>query len=188
MGTHGYAGEDRLFLGSVTRNLLHKSPIPVLVVCQPGGDFVRRREEHPQIRIRQILLAHDLQRNNPKIRDVALSAARNYHSDVTFLYVAQRSGGPDWLIQEKQSIEKLRRLVNPEKENWCRIQFLVESGDSAESIRDSMERQGMDLLVMGNAQEPSVQEFFLDSLAGAAVVGTETPVLLVRSNSDFIGI
>lgn len=181
MGTHGWGGYERFLLGSVTNKVLHKSVVPVLVVCHPTHDFVRHHDH--TVQIRRILCAMELEPSDNKVVSLAISLARNFGSEILFLHVARDADGQDWFEQEKVSLRKMKELVNSEKENGCPKEFIVEAGKPAERITYAVERYGIDLLVMGHHSPGSREEPVLGSVATRVVSNSACPVLVYRSHS-----
>ena len=181
MGTHGWSGYERFLLGSVTNKVLHKSVVPVLVVCNPTHDFVDRQNH--TVRIRRILCAMELEPSDMKVTDLAISLARNFESEILFFHVARKADGQDWFEQEKVSLQKMKLMVDPEKENWCKKEFLVDSGEPDERILYAVERYGIDLLVMGHHGRAKEEESLMGSVAKCVVSNSACPVLVFRSHN-----
>ncbi len=68
MGAFGRTGPDPFLVGSVTNRVLHRSPVPILIVCRPVHDFVRLSDVHP-VQIKNILCAIDFERGSDAIQE-----------------------------------------------------------------------------------------------------------------------
>lgn len=181
MGTHGWSGYERFLLGSVTNKVLHKSVVPVLVVCNPTRDFAR--PENHSVEIRRILCAMELEPSDMKVKDLALSLARDFQSETYLLHVAREVDGQDWFEQERASLTRMKQLVDTKKEDLCKKEFIVEAGTPSERIIYAVKRFGIDLLVMGHHGRPSTENPALGSVARRVVSDSECPVLVYRSHS-----
>lgn len=181
MGTHGHSGYERFFVGSVTNKVLHKASVPVLVVCKPSQHFIRSDEYRP-VRIDRILCAVDFEPNNARIAQVALSLARTYQSEISFLHVFRDE--PRDPVQVQQATSKLKELVKPEEENWCKVDFLLKHGNIVRNVLNTLNENKINLLVMGHHTRKPIEEYFLGSVAKNVVTESSCPVLVVRSSLD----
>lgn len=183
MGTHGHTGYERFLIGSVTNRVLHKATVPVLTVCKPSHHFIQDDKSRP-VRIKQILCALDFDANNKRIVDLALSIAREYRSTIQFLHVVQSGDQDHWEMAERTATRSIRELVDAENENWCEVKFLVLAGEAGNVILRTIERENIDLLVMGHHTRKQIEELFLGSVAKRMVTDAECPVLVARSSAD----
>jgi nucleotide-binding universal stress UspA family protein len=140
VGSHGATGLERLALGSVAEAVLHEAKCPVLIVgpqCRP--------EQYP---FRAILLATDLRTTGLRAAQYATGLAERFHSKLTLLHMMkQRPTSP---IQEAESIQRLRRLIPPDAENYCKAADVrVEYGKAAGVIADVAESECASLIVIG---------------------------------------
>lgn len=181
MGTHGHSGYERFFVGSVTNKVLHKALVPVLVVCKPSHHFIQSDEYRP-VQIDRILCAVDFEPNNARIAQVALSLARTYQSEISFLHVFRDE--PQDPVQVQQATNKLKELVKPEEENWCKVDFLLKHGNIVQNVLNTLNENKINLLVMGHHTRKPIEEYFLGSVAKNVVTESSCPVLVVRSSLD----
>ena len=178
MGTHGRAGFERFLLGSVTAKVLHKAMIPALTVCKPTHHFMKDKGIRP-VEIKRILCPVDLNRGSESITELALSLAKLYQSELTMLHVANKKEG-DWFERESSGIKKMKVLVNPDQE-WCKVRYMIENGRPDEEILKVVEREGIDLIVMGHHSHLPAQEVVMGSVALKTIAGAACPVLVLRS-------
>jgi nucleotide-binding universal stress UspA family protein len=181
MGTHGWSGYERFLLGSVTNKVLHKSLVPVLVVCNPTHDFTRSKTN--SVNIGRILCAMELEPSDVKVRDLAFSLAREFESEMYLLHVAREVDGHDWFEQERASLQKMKELADLEKEYLQKKEIIVAAGQPAEQIMYAVERYGIDLLVMGHHGSDRNEYPALGSVARRVVSDSACPVLVYRSHS-----
>jgi len=178
MGTHGHGGYDRLLVGSITNKVLHKTTIPVLVVCRPTHHFIKEKADHP-VEIKRILCAVDFEPENQAVIQMALMIARRYRSELRLFHATENSYLQD---QPEEDTRKLRKLVSPEKEPWVQISFSVRQGMPAAQIVREIEDDGIDLLVMGHHTRQVAEELLLGSVAKKVISTAQCPVLVVRTH------
>lgn len=177
MGTHGYAGPERFFMGSITNKILHKSMVPVLVISDLHLSPASALEG-----AKKILCAIDLEPNNRQIRDLALSVAQDSHAEIAFLNVVPVSKEE----QTSFSVDGLYKIVDPSHVKGCAVRFLVKYGEPGQEILKTAEQEKFDLIVMGHHTRRPIEEVFLGSVAKRVVVDSNCPVLIVRSRSSAV--
>jgi len=186
MGTHGHSGYERFFLGSVTNKVLHKATLPVLIVCRPTHHFIHEGALR-EVEIKKILCPLDFEPSSKEVAHVALSIGRMYQSEITFFHSVRKQGKTESEDQEKLSMEKLREVVDPSSENWCKVRFQTNGGAAADEILNIIERDNIDLVVMGHHARRPIEELFLGSVAKRVVTDSRCPVLVARSQTDSPG-
>jgi nucleotide-binding universal stress UspA family protein len=174
VGTHGRTGLSKLVMGSVAEEVFRKSPCPVLTVgphaplARPGGGP------------KTVLFATDFSADSVRALPYALSAAREFGSELTLLHVLEppeemagdRTGRAARL---KSSLEKM--LGEPPE--GLRVRLKVVSGDLPHRIVESaVERASLIALGLKAPQQ------FVDRLrwlhAYRIVSRAPCPVLTVR--------
>jgi len=183
MGTHGHSGYERYFVGSVTNKVLHKSALPVLVVCRQSHHFIRENASRP-VEIKKILCALDFEDNTQEIANLALSMARMHQSEINFFHAVPKSKSNGRMEQKETTIAKLREFVDPAKEDWCSVRFQVTPGQPAEEILKIIQEDQIDLLVLGHHSKKPIEELFLGSVAKRVITDSPCPVLVARSSLD----
>lgn len=78
MGTHGFGGFDRLFLGSVAERTIKTANVPVMTVKENEWDAAAK--------IRHILLATDFSADSDEAVDLAIHWARRLDADVEVIH------------------------------------------------------------------------------------------------------
>jgi nucleotide-binding universal stress UspA family protein len=157
----------------------------VLVVCKPSHHFIHPDKDHPVL-LKRILCAVDFEPNNQRIKDLALSLARVYQSEIFFLNVTSGASQEDYDRQKETAAKLLKELVSAEDEDWCRINFVVEKGEPGEVITRLIEKQNIDLVIMGHHTRRPIEELFLGSVTKRVVPDSACPVLVVRSEADLV--
>lgn len=85
MGTHGFGGVDRLFLGSVADRALRTAQVPIMLV--------KESEDDASTRIHRILLATDFSPASEHALRLAIHWARRLEADVEVLHAIQEPEG-----------------------------------------------------------------------------------------------
>jgi len=185
MGTHGYSGYEQYFVGSVTNKVLHKSSLPVLVVCRQSHHFIHENSSR-RVEIKKILCPLDFESNSREIANLALAVARMYRSQVTFLHAVPKPNQEEWAQQQSFTTGKLKEFVDPAKEDWCSMRFQVRPGKPAEEILKTVEEDQSDLVVLGHHSRTPAEDLFLGSVARRVVTDSRCPVLVARSSLDIL--
>jgi nucleotide-binding universal stress UspA family protein len=173
-GTHGRAGFKKFLLGSVVEEIIRVATCPVLVV----GPSALSRPEAP---FKKILFPSDLSDGGDKILPYVILLAREFGAQVTVLHVTEKNeisasgnGAQRKSIQHNmaEALEPALAFFKPE--------FLVETGDPAETILSVEHERKVDLIAMGikNRFAPGVQ--LRSSTAYRIMAGAECPVLTLR--------
>lgn len=150
LGTHGRAGVGKLFLGSVAEEILRRAPCPVLSVgphvqCPPDGE----------IQFQHIVFATDFSENSLAAFPYAVSLAEEDEAQLALLHVVEQTTATiaDLEYVKASLMRRLKELVPPEAEPWCRPECLLEFGRQfappAERILEVSQEQAADLIVLG---------------------------------------
>lgn len=83
MGTHGYRGFDRMFIGSVAERTIGTSVVPVMTVKENEWDAAAK--------IRRILLATDFSADSERAVGLAIKWARHLGADIEVFHAMKES-------------------------------------------------------------------------------------------------
>jgi nucleotide-binding universal stress UspA family protein len=149
-GTHGRRGVQRLLLGSTSEMVLHNAPCPVLTV----GPNV----EVPRIfslNLENILFATDLGEQAQPVLGYALSLAREKCARLMLLHVLPEESRnyPDRLGVLSFVLNEAERLLPAKATEWCKPEFAVDAGATAERIVSQAQNEQADLIVMGRGAQ-----------------------------------
>jgi nucleotide-binding universal stress UspA family protein len=188
LGTHGRSGFDRLIHGSVTEQVLQRSPCPVLTIPPqtPAG-------APAQVVFRRILCAMDFSPAALQALGFALDLGRQANGRVTVLHVVE------WLAEHeprqtahfnvteyrthllKDAHERLDEVLVGEPRTWCEIEPVVDTGRAYRRVLDRAGELGADLIVMGAQGRGGVGLALAGSTTNQVVRAASCPVLTVRS-------
>lgn len=145
-GTHGRRGVQRLLLGSTSEMLLHNAPCPVLMVG-PNVEVPRLFS----LNLENILFATDLGEQAQHVLGHALSLAREKCARLMLLHVLPEESQdyPDRLGVLSFVLNEAERLLPPQTDKWCKPEFAVDAGPTAERIVTHAQNEHADLIVMG---------------------------------------
>jgi nucleotide-binding universal stress UspA family protein len=186
MGTHGRSGFDRLLLGSVTEEVLHKAPCPVLTVPPHAP-----AKAPPHVAFKQILCAVDFSAASLQALGFALDLARQANGCVTVMHVIE------WLAEHEprtmahfnvpefrrslkdEAHEHLRKVV-AEARASCEVEDIVGTGRAHREILETAKARNSDLIIMGAQGRGGLGLALFGSTTQQVVRGAECPVLTVR--------
>ena len=181
IGTRGRTGLGKLLLGSVAEEILRTVSCPVLTV---GPHSSASRETGGQFR--EILYATDFSPESQGAAAYAVSLAQEFQSRLILLHVIPEQEAGDLVSAADvttSSERRLRKLVPPEAEVWCKPQYFVERGDPAEKILEFANLRKTDLIVIGVRPEkgvPGAATHLPIATAHKIVSQATCPVLTVR--------
>jgi nucleotide-binding universal stress UspA family protein len=180
LGTHGRGGIKKLVLGSVAEEIVDSAYCPVLTV----GPHVSSKLG-PELKLRRILYATDLQPGSARALTYALWLAERDHAYLTVLHVIKTLadvplGHPE--AERETARKRLAQLLPPETTLSVETEFIVGTGAPAEHILKVAEDQGADLIVMGpHRASPARVSARLPWVTPHRVLGhARCPVLTVR--------
>lgn len=190
IGRQGLTGAKRRLLGGVTEQVLHQSAIPVFVVSD--GDSATETETDYS----RILVPTDGSENAEDSSPHGVAIARNFGSEIHVLNIVdlQDAGGAFSAGGlEKEFVERLEargqeavdRVANEIKEadSDVAIQTAVERTTSfdgaADGIREYVENNEIDLVVMGSHGRSNLKRQLLGSVASSVLRTVDVPVLVV---------
>lgn len=174
LGTHGYSGMKRLFLGSAAEQVFRHAPCPVLTV----GPFVTPKTDTA---IRTVLFTTDLPAQSPNARNYALSLTRDTDAQLLFLHVFEGAVGP---LSSRDAVtldfeRRLRAMIPPRDMPDRMPRFLVRAGDAAEEIVRVAKQENADIIVMGVRRVGELAMHLPFNVAHSVVSQAPCPVLSV---------
>jgi len=178
-GTRGRQGLRKLLFGSDTEKIYRRATCPVLSVGPRVLPIKTAVWE-----LKQILFPTDGSEASLKALPYALSFAEENQADLILVQFIPLTPPEYRESFEARVLEKLRALVTPEADAWCKPEFMVRFEFPAEGIlRLAAERQA-DLIVMGvkRSKEVTMSAHLPWTIASQVVAEASCPVLTVRGS------
>jgi nucleotide-binding universal stress UspA family protein len=172
-GTHGRTGLRRFLLGSAVEEICRVATCPVLTVGP----------ELPSIAagFGRVLVPTDLSYESMRSLPLVVRLCSAYGSAVTVLHVlpAETANNPDASKLSKPLYKSMIQVVEPQL-GGLKAEFVMESGETADTILKVAREKGCDLIAMG------IKSAFLHgfrvqtSVAYRVMAGAHCPVITCR--------
>jgi nucleotide-binding universal stress UspA family protein len=177
-GTHGRNKMQHLFLGSIAEEIFRQAHCPVLTVGpqapeKPGKD----------IEVHEILFATDFGPGAHRAAAYAFSVAQEHNATLTMLHVVENPADfTEARILHRREIEiaRLKQLMPPGIEDWCKPELRVAFGIAEEEILQQAKERKADLIVMGAKPRNTLVGHTPATVAYHVVSKAACPVLTVR--------
>lgn len=171
-GTHGRTGFNRLILGSSAEEICRSASCPVLTV---GPWLVTPNK----IQFRRILVPTDLSEESMRVLPYVLGIAQQYHSSITFLNVIPlNKEASDTKTAVKAKVLAMEAVLGHKLAPF-KHEFLVDFGDTAETILRVSREKKAELIGLGIRNAfggPQLRS----SIAYRVMGGASCPVLTCR--------
>ncbi len=182
LATHGASGMSRLLLGSVAEGILRKSPVPVLTVrpfwarewVPPTGT-----ERQP---IHNLLLPVDGSDLSVASLPGILELAKLFEMRVVLLRVLDGTGRKSTSVEEHaEAVKQLKALAWSVEQKGVEAVTLVEAGDPARRILDSIRSHAIDLIAMTTHGRSGLSRLVLGSVTERVLRSATVPLLVTCS-------
>jgi nucleotide-binding universal stress UspA family protein len=175
-GTHGRRGVQRLLLGSTSEMVMHNAPCPVLMVG-PNVDVPRLFS----LNLENIVFATGLGEQSQHVLGYALSLAREKCARLMLLHVLPEESRnyPDRLRVLNFVLNEAERLLPPQTHKWCKPEFAVDAGSTAEQIVSHAQNEHADLIVMGRGRTENFRLKGSPGVTHKVICAAPCPVLSV---------
>lgn len=178
VGTHGRGKVQKILIGSVAEEIFRQADCAVLTVG-PGVKGETAREVEPK----SILFATDFGPGAEKAAAHAFSLAQEHDARVTLLHVIESAAAyaeESVARQREINLVRMKQLMPPGSENWCKPEFRVTFGSAVEEILIAARESRADLVVMGAKTRRSLAGHLPLTIAYNVVTKASCPVLTVR--------
>ncbi len=178
VGTHGRGKVQKILIGSVAEEIFRQADCAVLTVG-PGVKGETARE----VELKSILFATDFGRGAEKAAAHAFSLAQEHDARVTLLHVIESAAAyteESVARQREINLVRMKQLMPPGSENWCKPEFRVTFGSAVEEILIAARESRADLVVMGAKTRRSLAGHLPLTIAYNVVTKASCPVLTVR--------
>lgn len=172
--THGETGFRHRVLGSVAEELVRALTCPVLTV----GPHLAKRFEH-QNEIHSILFPTDFSEESLSVFPYLASVAHEYRSRLTILHVLppETASNPDVARLAEPLRKQMEKALWPQISPSCGAEFVIDSGDPAETILAHAGRTNADLIGLGVRCATDIAKRFRDTVAYRILAEAACPVL-----------
>ena len=186
MGTHGRSGFNRLLYGSVTEQVLHRAPCPVLTVPPHSQGPL-------DARFRRILCAMDFSPAAMQALGFALDLGRQSRGIVILQHAIE------WLADEEPRVHahfnvaeyrtyliedartRLEEVLASEDRARVDVQLVISTGRAYREILREAEARAADLIVMGAHGRGGLGQALTGSATNQVVRAASCPVLTVHA-------
>lgn len=166
-GTHGYAGFDRLLMGSVSEALIQGSRIPVLAV--PAGSDLTR--------VTRVLAPWNGRPYATRALRWAREAARAFGASLVVLYVAEPGGRA---APYREALRRRLSMILGKETDWS---LLARAGDARGHIIAQANSGRYQLVVLSAHRRAFASDVVLGSTTERVLRHAATAVLAVPSGS-----
>jgi nucleotide-binding universal stress UspA family protein len=141
--------------------------------------------------IKNILVSYDFTDFGNIAFEKAIEIARKFDSKITLLTVVGSGGDTSGMslsraqeVQdktEKQTIKDLNKIKNSMQDGVDVSVSIVHNSSTIDGILSFVEKNNIDLIVMGSHGRSGFKKLVLGSVAAAVIAKTKCPVLIVKS-------
>ncbi len=169
VGNVGMSGARR-FMGSVPNNVAHHSPTNVLVVNTRWAADAAADDIEATPRYGTVLMGTDGSGTASQAMEVGAGLARALGASVVLVHVGDEETGRAVLDRTAASIG-----------DGLEVRTVMQKGQPAEAIVAVAEREGADLIVVGNKGMTGAKRFLLGSVPNAIAHHASTDVLVAKT-------
>ena len=197
VGRQGLTGLGRRLLGGVTERVLHRNDVPVLVIS--GED----NEGEVEADYSRVLITTDGSENAEVAIPHGTAIAQRYGSDVHVLNVvdlqaaggAFNAGGLEKEFLERldargqEAVDSVANKIEesaPELTVNTAVERTASFEGAAAGVREYVEENDIDLIVMGSHGRSNIKRQLLGSVASTVLRTVDAPVLVVKRSVDAI--
>jgi nucleotide-binding universal stress UspA family protein len=177
-GTHGHGKVQKILIGSTAEEIFRQADTAVLTV----GPAVKS-ETGKEIDLSHILFATDFGAGAEKAAAYAFALAQEHNAHLTLVHVIESAAAfteESVAHQREISIVRMKQLMPPGTEDWCKPKFRVSFGSAVEEILMDARECKADLIVMGAKPRKSLAGHAPLTIAYNVVTKATCPVLTVR--------
>jgi len=181
MGTNGRRGLKRLMVGSVAKEVVHRSPVPVLTT---------REETGRAFKLNKILVAYDSSEDSLQAVLLAAEWASLLSAEITLIHAMEPITYPDFYAHYALRENRLKRLSQQCHEALAEVgkehlrsvahDTAVIHAQPADGISDYGSEHGFDLVVLATRGLSGIAHALFGSVAERVTQISQVPVLTVR--------
>lgn len=167
LGSHGRSGMARLFLGSVTENVLHDIHCPALVVP--------KSEKGPGKSVQRIMCPVDFTDLSRECLGVASIVAERFGAHMQVFHSVEGKEKPG-----SKSVERLASWAEENLKCQCEVSSFVSQGNAAEQIVRTARNESVDLIVLAVRHRPFLEYSTIGTTTERVLRHSPCPVLTVQ--------
>lgn len=175
MGRKGMSALERIFIGSVTNQILRNSRIPLLLTKKKTG----------KPRFNKILVPTDFSEYEEIERDFAWKLATGLDAELSLLHVLElydHEFSPRVLEEMMDEVlKRIRKRKKREKEDIKVSEDVTRAVNASLGIVDYAETHKYDLIVMSTCGPGAVERFFLGSTTEKVISYSPIPIFAIPS-------
>lgn len=187
VGSHGYSFSREILLGSVTTQIIHYAKRPVLIIrLKKQIHKAEIKIENQQYRFSEhILFPTDFSENADYAFEYVKYMVKFGVKRITLVHVQDKHKIDPHLIYQLEEfnridMERLEKMKQQlEKENKTNIKIHIPYGVPAEEILSIIQKEDVQMVVMGSQGRSYFQEFLLGSVSHAIARMSQAPVMLI---------
>ena len=182
MGTHGRRGVNRMLFGSVTEEVVRRSPCPTFTV-RTDADVAPNRA------VRRVLAPVDFSDASEGAVQHAREIALTYGAEIDLLHVVEEPVYPSAYGFEPAGFPTADVLDNVEKQlgdmareeiGYEHVMIEARTGDPASEILNYTEDNEIDLIVIATHGRTGLDRMLIGSVAERVLRRAPTPVFVVK--------
>jgi nucleotide-binding universal stress UspA family protein len=158
MGMHGHHGIERIWMGSVTEQVIRRGSIPVLAV----------RSAPSETPIRRILCPVNPSDTGKQALQYSAEVSKALQARLIVLYVVEQGAEP-----------LPCPLVDDPMKADCQLEEINLKGNAAKTIADASKDLNPDLIILGSERKSSVLGEFFSSTTSSVMQMARGPLLIV---------
>jgi nucleotide-binding universal stress UspA family protein len=183
LATHGVSGVSRLLLGSVAEGILRKSPVPVLVVRPFWSYELLPPVGGERLPLRNLLVPVDGSDLSTVALPGIIELAKLFEMRIVLLRVLEAGKRKPASDEEHaEAVKQLKALARTVEKSGVEAVTLVEEGDPARQILDSIQARGVDLIAMTTHGRSGLSHLVVGSVTERVLRSATVPLLVTRSS------
>lgn len=170
MGTHGIFGEDALYTGRITYNLIGKMETPLLIIPQnaayKGIDYIHR-----------ILYATDFDESDFKSISSLIAILQPFQVEIHCVHIANTLDHP-W---NEVKMKELKEFIQSEFSTYKLICNVLEDYNAPQRIEEYAHANEIDLIAMTVRKRSLLERVFYPSITKKMFLHSYVPLLIFNS-------
>src|SRR5579862_1624426 len=187
VATHGASGISRLLLGSVAEGILRRSPVPVLVVRPFWSYELWGSTGGERLPLRNLLVPVEGTDISTVSLPGAIELAKLFGMSILLLRVLEADKRPSVTAEEHaEAVKQLKALARTVEKAGVEALTLVDVGDPARQILDSIRTRGIDLIAMTTRGREGLSRLVVGSVTERVLRSASVPLLVTRYSDQIL--